>query len=144
VAAQDKNQQFMKDLSMNIPPAEMRELDPSGRPIPVNISLADHREEDPSNAQVVCVCVCVVCVGLCVWGCVCVCVWILADHREEDASTAQVPSPLSLSLSLTTYTHKYINAYIGIQCVCMYSERYLENSLLPPVVRSPRQKRSHW
>ncbi len=65
VAAQEKNQQFMKDL-MNIPPAEMRELDPSGRPIPVNISLADHREEDPSNAQVVCVCVCV-CVFVCLF-----------------------------------------------------------------------------
>jgi hypothetical protein len=49
---QEKNKQFMQDLSRNIPPLEMRELDGAGRPIPVNISLADHREEDPSNAQV--------------------------------------------------------------------------------------------
>mmetsp|Transcript_45862 Transcript_45862/g.67255 ORF Transcript_45862/g.67255 Transcript_45862/m.67255 type:complete len:369 (+) Transcript_45862:121-1227(+) len=50
---QEKNKRFMEDLGKNIPPEEMRERDTSGFPVPVNISLADHREEDSSNATVV-------------------------------------------------------------------------------------------
>lgn len=50
---QEKNKRFMADLMMNIPPEEMRERDAAGMPIPVNISLADRREEDASNATVV-------------------------------------------------------------------------------------------
>jgi hypothetical protein len=50
----EKNKRFMADLIRQLIPEEMRERDPaSGLPIPVNISLADHREEDPSNATVV-------------------------------------------------------------------------------------------
>ena len=51
---QQKNKKFMEDLKRQLIPEEMRERDQaSGLPIPVNISLADHREDDPSNATVV-------------------------------------------------------------------------------------------
>ena len=50
---QEKNKRFMDDLVKQLIPEEMRERDSTGQPVPVNISLADHREEDPSNATVV-------------------------------------------------------------------------------------------
>lgn len=47
------NRKFMEDLSAGHVPEELRERDQQGMPVPVNVNLSDHREEDPANATVV-------------------------------------------------------------------------------------------